>query len=109
MTMQTFILSQLSNPSMSEKKSSIKNENHLCSVCQVSTGDFLELDDWSDSCFILCANCEAMSECKDLYGEYNQEYIDANSREGVSIYSPNPRITKIGTSIQENFQETETT
>ncbi len=98
--MKTLILGILSNPSMSEKKSNIKNENHLCSVCQISTGDFLELDDWSDSCFILCANCEAMSECKDLYGEYNQEYIDANSREGVSIYCPNPRTSKTNASDQ---------
>jgi len=92
--MNTFIYGLRSNTSMSEKKSSIQNEKSICSVCRVDTGDFLELFDNSDSGFILCANCEAMSECKDLYGAYNIGYIDARSREGVSYYCPNPRITE---------------
>ncbi len=64
----TFILGFITNPSMSEKKSSIKNEKSICSVCRDRTGDFLELEDFSDSGFILCANCEAMSTTEQIYG-----------------------------------------
>ncbi len=93
--------------SMCEKKSSIQNEN-TCTVCRAKSDDFLELDDWSDSSFILCANCEAMSECKDLYGRYNIGYIDAHSREGVSIYSPHPRTSET-LEANQTLQEPEAT
>jgi len=62
-----FILSNQLATSMSEKKSSTKNEN-TCSVCLEITDDFLELEDLSDSGFILCASCEATSTAEDIYG-----------------------------------------
>jgi len=104
--MTTNILGDITNPSMSEKKSSIKNEN-TCTLCNVKTDDFLELEDFSDNGFILCAHCEAMSECKDLYGAYNIGYIDAHSRKGFSIYRLNPRITETIASIKTNFSPEE--
>ncbi len=105
--MNRFILGLKANPSMSEKKSIIQNEIPICDVCRISVGDFLEPNGLGESRFILCANCEAMSECKDLYGAYNPRYIDAHSREGISVYSTNPRTTKVITSIKKDFQETE--
>ncbi len=69
--MKTFILGVKTNPSMSEKKSSIQSEK-TCTLCAEVSSDFLELDDWSDNGFILCANCEAMSTSEDLYEADNR-------------------------------------
>jgi len=63
---ETYLLGLILRTSMSEKKSSIKNEN-ICTLCDESTGDFLEPNGLGDSSFILCANCEAMSTTEDLY------------------------------------------
>ncbi len=103
--MTRFILGAITNPSMSEKKSSIKNEK-TCTLCAEVTGDFLELEDFSDNGFILCASCEATSTTEDIYGAtYEHEY--ASPRKGVPNIGPNPRIAEIVASIKENFQETE--
>jgi len=52
---------------MSEKKSE-SNTKYQCDVCQEVSDDFLELEDFSDDGFILCANCEAVSTSEDIYG-----------------------------------------
>ncbi len=71
---ETFLLGKLLGTSMSEKKS-VSGIKLKCTICEESSSDFLELDDWSDSCFILCANCEAVSTSEDLYGvNYDDEY-----------------------------------
>jgi len=101
--MKTFILGMLSNPSMSEKKSIIKNEN-TCTLCNEFTSDFLELEDLSDRGFILCANCEAMSTTEDIYGATIYDNY-ARTREGVSNSCPNSRTKKTIAYISENFQE----
>jgi len=78
---------------MSEKKSVIETKTQMCTVCKAMTEDFLELEDFSDSGFILCCECEARATAEDLYGvNYDDEY--ASPREGVFDYSAYPRITK---------------
>jgi len=67
--MKTFILGMLSNTSMSEKKCGYLVNCEVCTEPVIlDSVHFLEPDVQSEISFILCANCEAMSECKDLYG-----------------------------------------
>ncbi len=91
--------------SMSEKKSVLNTKYH-CALCDIMTDDFLELGDSGDLCFILCANCEAMSTCEDLYGEsiYN---LYANSRKGVLNSCINSRTSKVITSRQTSCSSEE--
>ena len=89
---------------MSEKKSVFETKITCCTLCGDATDDFLELEDFSDSGFILCANCEAMSTSEDLYGaNYDEEH--ASPRKSVSYSCFDSRIAKIVETNQENFQE----
>ncbi len=93
---------------MSEKKSlASSNPKSTCTVCREESEDFLEQDDWSDSGFILCANCEAVSATQDLYGEYNYDDEYGSSRESLYNLGLNPRTTEVITFIPKNFQEAE--
>ncbi len=94
------------DPSMSEKKSDLETKTARCTLCEVMTEDFLELEDFSDSGFILCANCEAVSTSEDLYGVYNQGMY-AGPREGVFNNCPYPRTSEIAKTSSEIIQEPE--
>jgi len=100
MMYHTYILGKILSPSMSEKKST-SNTKLACELCDMPCqGDFLEPYDSCEDSFILCANCEAMSECKDLYeAKYNDKC--ARPRKGVSNNSPHKGITKIDAPVQQ--------
>jgi len=87
--------------SMSEKKSDFETKTACCTLCEVITEDFLELEDFSDNGFILCANCEAMSTSEDLYGAIDIEVINAHSRKSFSNYCPCPGTRKYYQTVEK--------
>jgi len=75
---------------MSEKKSKCLERKLKCSICAEVDSDFLELEDFSDCGFIICANCEAMSTSEDLYGEYSKKLYAATRERYASDSGPYP-------------------
>ncbi len=88
------------NASMSEKKSVFKTKSQ-CTLCAITTDDFLELEDFSDSGFILCANCEAMSTSEEIYGG-NIYFNYASPRKGVFDRCPSPRTGRNYKTLEES-------
>jgi len=101
MKYHTYLLGKILSTSMSEKEST-SNTKLACGLCDMPCqGDSLEPYDSCEDSFIICANCEAMSECKDLYeAKYNGNY--AGPRKGVSNHSLSKGVTKIDAPVQPN-------
>jgi len=91
---------------MSEKKST-PNTKTTCTLCAEVVTDFLELEDLSDSGFILCASCEATSTTEDIYGADTLYDKYARSRKSIPNLSPYPRTTKIIKTIQTHLSPEE--